>query len=129
MKRRTATIFFGRTSETRQLASLVIAQRAVLFHAQSGAGKTSLLQAGLIPRLKGRKKIISLPITRVSGELPSNIAPSAVNNLFVFNTLLNMVGQEADPQSLVGLTAINLRRNAAINLRRNSIEYQGLQGF
>jgi len=33
--------FFGRTRETRDLLSLIMAERVVLFYAQSGAGKTS----------------------------------------------------------------------------------------
>ncbi len=35
--------FFGREQESRQLTSLIVAHRVVLFYAQSGAGKTSLL--------------------------------------------------------------------------------------
>src|SRR5579863_9584087 len=57
--------FFGRATETRELASLVIARRAVLLYAQSGAGKTSLLQAGLIPELEQRKRVATFPIARV----------------------------------------------------------------
>jgi tetratricopeptide (TPR) repeat protein len=42
---------FGRDLEIDQLYYLLSAERIVLFHSPSGAGKTSLLQAGLIPRL------------------------------------------------------------------------------
>ena len=42
--------FFGRTRETEELLSLIIAHRAVLVYAQSGAGKSSLLRAGVIKR-------------------------------------------------------------------------------
>ena len=42
--------FFGRDDEARQLTGLIIAHRAVLLYAQSGAGKTSLLRAKVIPR-------------------------------------------------------------------------------
>ena len=45
--------FFGRTRETEELLSLIIAHRAVLVYAQSGAGKSSLLRAGVIKRLGG----------------------------------------------------------------------------
>lgn len=41
--------FFGRDDEARQLTGLIIAHRAVLLYAQSGAGKTSLLHAKVIP--------------------------------------------------------------------------------
>jgi tetratricopeptide (TPR) repeat protein len=42
---------FGRDLEIDQLYYLLSAERIVLFHSPSGAGKSSLIQAGLIPRL------------------------------------------------------------------------------
>ena len=87
--------FFGRDQESRQLASLVISHRAVLFYAQSGAGKTSLLQASLVPALKRRKRIVTLPIGRVSGEE----RPEAIN-IFVYNTLLTIYGEAAQPEKI-----------------------------
>ncbi len=45
-------IFFGRKEETSRLFSQVVSSRLVLLHAPSGAGKSSLLHAGLVPRLK-----------------------------------------------------------------------------
>ena len=45
---------FGRELEIDQLYYLLSAERIVLFHSPSGAGKSSLLQAGLIPRLASR---------------------------------------------------------------------------
>jgi len=44
--------YFGRDQEANQLLSLVVAERLTLFYAQSGAGKSSLLQARLIPHLE-----------------------------------------------------------------------------
>jgi hypothetical protein len=46
-------LLFGRRWEIQDLRNLVIANRAVLFYSPSGAGKTSLIQAGLIPLLQG----------------------------------------------------------------------------
>ncbi|MCI5123681.1 MAG: hypothetical protein D3925_04190 [Candidatus Electrothrix sp. AR5] len=45
--------FFGREAEAGDLLSLVIAERLVLFYAQSGAGKTSLINtnASLMMRI------------------------------------------------------------------------------
>jgi hypothetical protein len=76
-----STHFFGRDAETRELTSLVIARRAVLLYAQSGAGKTSLLQASLIPELE-RKRVASFPIARVTGRADASSA-----NLYVENAL------------------------------------------
>jgi Flp pilus assembly protein TadD/CRP-like cAMP-binding protein len=42
---------FGRDAEIEGLYYLLSAERIVLFHSPSGAGKSSLLQAGLLPRL------------------------------------------------------------------------------
>jgi hypothetical protein len=47
-----AAIFFGREQETQKLSALIHAHRLVLFHGASGTGKTSLLLAGVIPRLE-----------------------------------------------------------------------------
>jgi len=96
--------FKGRDEEVRQLASLVIAHRVVLFHAASGAGKTSLIQAGLLPTLQARKKVLALPISRVSGNLPPGVEWAEVNNIFVFNTLINLQGAKAQPDEVMGLT-------------------------
>ena len=43
---------FGRDREARDLESLFVAERIVLLHAPSGAGKTSLIQAKLMPSLE-----------------------------------------------------------------------------
>jgi hypothetical protein len=45
-------IFFGRGRETQQLTSLIHAHRLVLLYGASGVGKTSLLLAGVLPRLE-----------------------------------------------------------------------------
>jgi hypothetical protein len=47
-----APIFFGRDSEIQALSSLIHGHRLVLFYGPSGAGKTSLLLAGVMPRLE-----------------------------------------------------------------------------
>src|SRR5215470_18908260 len=60
-------LLYGRDSETRKLANLLGAERVVLLHAPSGAGKTSLVQAALIPRMRERKFHVR-SITRVNYE-------------------------------------------------------------
>ena len=44
--------FFGRADAIRNLGELVLAERLVVCFGPSGVGKTSLLQAGLMPRLR-----------------------------------------------------------------------------
>jgi hypothetical protein len=47
-------IFYGRDREAEQLIAKVLSARFTLVHAQSGAGKTSLLNARVIPELEVR---------------------------------------------------------------------------
>ena len=44
--------FFGRESEAAALLARVISQRLLLFYAQSGAGKSSLINTRLVPNLR-----------------------------------------------------------------------------
>lgn len=56
-----AEIFFGRGREIRRLFSLLISKQdapLILFHGQSGVGKSSVLEAGLFPRLKARTPVL-----------------------------------------------------------------------
>jgi HEAT repeat protein len=46
-----ASIFFGREDATKELHKKVLQDRLTVLHAKSGAGKSSLLKAGLCPRL------------------------------------------------------------------------------
>jgi hypothetical protein len=45
--------FFGREDETEEIVSLILGHKAVLIYAQSGAGKTSIFEAKVVPELKG----------------------------------------------------------------------------
>jgi hypothetical protein len=47
-------IFYGRDREAEQLIAKILSSRFTLVHAQSGAGKTSLLNARVIPELEAR---------------------------------------------------------------------------
>ncbi len=80
-------LFFGREREARDLLSRVLSERLVLFYAQSGAGKSSLLNARLIPSLREVGYAV-LPVTRVGGELPADI--DQVDNIYLFNLMLRI---------------------------------------
>jgi HEAT repeat protein len=62
-----AGVFYGRTTEIEQVYQLQERSRLAVLHAPSGAGKTSLLQAGLLPRLL---KDTCLPIYIRTGTHP-----------------------------------------------------------
>lgn len=85
--------FFGRSREEVELGSLVIAHPAVLLYSQSGAGKTSLLQARLLPLLEERGTQILGPV-RVGGDLTGGVSLEEVSNVFVFNTLASLIQKD-----------------------------------
>lgn len=88
-----APFFYGREREARDLFAFVISEPLVLFYAQSGAGKSSLINTSLIPNLR-QEGFHALPVGRVGGNLPDAI--SDVRNIFTFNLLSNL-DKEADP--------------------------------
>ncbi|MEM7334741.1 MAG: hypothetical protein AAF490_21875, partial [Chloroflexota bacterium] len=97
-------LFFGREQEARDLRSLVISQRLVLFYAQSGAGKSSLINTRLLPDLEAEDGFITLPVGRVSGELPEGIV--TVNNIYTFNLMQSL---EQGSKFNESLTQIDLK--------------------
>ena len=62
---RSGEALYGRDREVRRLTNLLVAERIVLLYSPSGAGKTSLIEAGLAPALRRRKFQVS-PLIRVS---------------------------------------------------------------
>jgi hypothetical protein len=110
-------LFFGRDCEARDLCSLVVAHALVLLYAASGAGKSSLVNAGLIPLLEQRGYEV-LPPARVSGRIPDAIKTTEVDNVYVFNVLSSWAGPSVDPWKLVkvdiaGFLASRLHRKDA----------------
>jgi WD40 repeat protein len=92
--------FYGREREARELQALITAEREVLLYAQSGAGKTSLLNARVIPALK-KQGFNVLRVARVGMEFPTEVSPAEVKNVFVFSALLSLSGEHADPRALL----------------------------
>lgn len=82
-------LFFGRDQETGHLASIVIANELVLLYAQSGAGKSSLLNAGLTPLLES-KGLEVLPPVRVRSLESKEANRPPVRNFFIYNCLLSL---------------------------------------
>ena len=100
---------YGRDRELRDLLDLLIAERIVLLYSPSGAGKTSLISAGLIPSLQ-EEGFHVLPIIRVNQEPPAGLSThdpnrgdseklstdAALVNRYLFSTLLSL--EEELPQ-------------------------------
>jgi WD40 repeat protein len=84
---------YGRTQEISDLRDLLIAQRIVLLYSPSGAGKTSLLEAGLRTEL-ARRDFRVLPTVRVSHE----VSGPAGSNRYLLSTLVSL--EEGRPAHL-----------------------------
>jgi WD40 repeat protein len=91
---------YGRDREVRDLTSLLVAERIVLLYSPSGAGKSSLIQAALIPALEARQFRV-LPIVRVGLALPDDIPPGV--NRYLAAAALSIGGDEAIDRSLADL--------------------------
>jgi WD40 repeat protein len=85
---RTGEPLYGRDREVAVLTDLLIAERIVLLYSPSGAGKTSLLAAGVVPRL-AREGFRVLPTIRVGREPPPEALNESVNR-YVLSTLLSL---------------------------------------
>ncbi|HKY05134.1 MAG TPA: winged helix-turn-helix domain-containing protein, partial [Blastocatellia bacterium] len=49
-----ADLFFGRDFEIEAICSQILARRSFILHGRSGVGKSSILRAGVLPRLKSQ---------------------------------------------------------------------------
>jgi tetratricopeptide (TPR) repeat protein len=91
-------LFFGREDEANELTSLILAHSVVVLCAASGSGKTSLLNAKIVPELlKQGCEVFSGG--RVGGDLPKEVPAAKVKNIFVFNALITLIRQEEESTS------------------------------
>ncbi len=98
-------LFFGRDREARQLYNLLLAERILLLYSPSGAGKSSLIQAKLILRLREEGYRVT-PVLRVNEPLPKE-APTGNRYVFSLLSALETAWPEAErlkPGDLAGLT-------------------------
>lgn len=81
---------YGRDREVADLLDLLIAERVVLLHSPSGAGKSSLIQARLITLLETEGFEV-LPVIRLSHELPASLVDhDPPVNRYVLSALLSL---------------------------------------
>jgi WD40 repeat protein len=93
-------LFFGREREARDLTALVASERLVLFYAQSGAGKSSLINTRLIPDLEKNQYEV-FPLGRVSG---GNLGIGEEGNIYIYNLMRSLVQRELNPASIAKLS-------------------------
>ena len=105
-------IFFGRTREIEELSERWRRHRLTVLHGAAGVGKTSLVNAGVVPRLRGRGDHVLAPglIWR------RNVFPAAAfpeQNLFTLALLASWY-PDASPAGVAGLSVLSaLRRHGA----------------
>ena len=115
-KREDAPFFFGRDREADELRSLIISHSEVLLYAQSGAGKTSLINTKLWTLLEDADLEV-LPLARVQGPQPR----SKIANIYVFNTLVKWSNNTATADELAGMTLREFLEG-----REQSLDKEGL---
>jgi YVTN family beta-propeller protein len=97
--------FFGRNQETEEIITLISSHQIMLIYAQSGAGKTSVLNAQVTPELEKNgfevlpmaRVGISPGVTKVNMSVESNILH--VSNLYMFNAVCSLK-PDTDPTLL-----------------------------
>jgi WD40 repeat protein len=91
---------YGRQRELRELLNLLIADRIVILYSPSGAGKTSLIQASLIPALK-QKHFHVLPVARVRLQPPPESAQVLKKqNRYLLSLLMSLEAEVPQPEQL-----------------------------
>jgi len=91
--------FFGRHYETQRIVSYIISSQVVLLYAPSGAGKTSLMNASIIPAIK-KKGVTVLPFVRVKNIFLNTDTIGKPENQYIYNTLMCLSASN-EPGSMI----------------------------
>lgn len=101
-------LFFGREQDIKRLYDLILLRDQVLLYSKSGIGKTSLLNAGVIPNFEDKLEVINVrfyahkdeiketPLDRIIGALQEKVIEKAANS----NALDAIVSGNDDLKSL-----------------------------
>ncbi|MCF8366053.1 MAG: SUMF1/EgtB/PvdO family nonheme iron enzyme [Bacteroidales bacterium] len=85
-------VFFGRDDDIERLHRLVIVEKLIVLFGKSGLGKSSLLNAGVVPKLKKGDDFYTMPIRvgLVDGEnkTPSAVFLNKIKNQIEYNNFL-----------------------------------------
>ena len=96
-----SNLFFGRARESLEIARLWRAKKLTLLYGSSGVGKTSLLEAGIIPELD-KSRFDVLPVGRIRAS-PLYPAAVPVRNPYTF-ALLSSWAPAEPPRALANVT-------------------------
>ena len=95
----------GREREINELRGLILSERIVLLYSRSGAGKTSLIEAGLRPEFE-RRRFHVMPTIRVGYETPSGTPKTNRYSLSVLTSLetAKPAEEQLAPESLASIS-------------------------
>lgn len=99
--------FHGREREARELRGELLAGGAILLHAPSGAGKTSLIQAAIVPWCEQDRFQVCAAHTPRFSALRVNLPPPAeldVVNRYVFSLVTMLVGDRVEARDAATMT-------------------------
>ncbi|MFI6292022.1 tetratricopeptide repeat protein [Nonomuraea sp. NPDC050790] len=94
-----AHLFFGRRVQARNLSLDWLADRVTVLHGPPAVGKTSLLQAGILPLLEQEPHVVTVRPSRLAPPAPPR-AVAAGHNAFVYSVLSDW-GAPATPGTTV----------------------------
>ena len=81
--------FFGRDYDTDEIVTLISSHKLSLIYGQTGAGKTSIFNAQIIPSLEQDGYEV-LPVVRVGSSMISPFDPTEITNTYIFNSLQSL---------------------------------------
>ena len=101
----------GRRRETEELSDLLVSKRIVLLLSPSGAGKTSLIRAGLVPRLRDAYEMEALPVIRLGHRDPPGDDDGPVNRYrLAMLVALEKLREEGERRPACDLCAYTLKQ-------------------
>ena len=121
--------FFGRDDETEEIVSLISSHKLVLIYAQSGAGKTSIFNAQVIPSLN-QSGFEVIGVTRVKSS--TSLEKIDINhpyNVYILNAL-HTLNPELDVNLIKDMSLLEfLKKYYIVDEKKDSIRKQHILIF
>lgn len=109
-------LLHGRERSCHHLRNLIVSQRVVLLYAPSGAGKTSLLHAGLLPLLEQERFYVP-DVLRLNHEPPAQLTLSSQFNPFSLSLMMALQASLPPDQHLPPERLMHMGLRAYFDLR------------
>jgi hypothetical protein len=104
---------FGRKREALELTSLVVSTRLVVAYGPASVGKTSLIHAGVLPRLEADDGVQTLPVARLPRASWRSLDPSFDDNPFT-TALLSTWSPDMTPAARRTVTLSEVLRSMPV---------------